>query len=140
MVVAYLLIGTAAYWSMLPGISQHLFGFDPDFTQAMWFMAWVPHAIGHGLNPLFSNAIYVPRGVNLMDSASSPLLGLFTAPFALVVNPVVRANLLLLLAMPVSATAGFVVLRRWQVWVPAAALGGLIYGFSPYMVGQTLEH
>ena len=139
-VVVYLLIGTAAYWSMLPGISQHLFGFDPDFTQAMWFMAWVPHAIGHGLNPLFSNAIYVPRGVNLMESASSPLLGLFTAPFALVVNPVVRANLLLLLAMPVSATAGFVVLRRWQVWVPAAALGGLIYGFSPYMVGQTLEH
>ncbi len=139
-VVVYLLIGTAAYWSMLPGISQHLFGFDPDFTQAMWFMAWVPHAIGHGLNPLFSNAIYVPRGVNLMDSASSPLLGLFTAPFALVVNPVVRANLLLLLAMPVSATAGFAVFRRWQVWMPAAALGGLIYGFSPYMVGETLYH
>jgi peptidoglycan/LPS O-acetylase OafA/YrhL len=42
--------------------------------------------------------------------------------------------------MPVSATAAFVVLRRWQVWSPAAALGGLLYGFSPYMVGQSRDH
>ena len=42
--------------------------------------------------------------------------------------------------MPISATAAFVVLRKWQVWWPAAALGGLIYGFSPYMVGQGLGH
>jgi hypothetical protein len=139
-VVVYLLIGSAAYWSMFPDISDHLFGIDADYTQAMWFIAWVPHALYHGLNPLFSNSIYVPSGVNLTESTSSPLLGLFTAPFALVLNPVVRANLLLVLAMPVSATAGFVVLRRWHVWGPAAALGGLIYGFSPYMVGQSVAH
>ena len=32
------------------------------------------------------------------------------------------------------------VLRKWKVWGPAAALGGLIYGFSPYMVSQGLGH
>jgi hypothetical protein len=42
--------------------------------------------------------------------------------------------------MPVSASAAFYVLRRWDVWLPAAALGGLIYGFSPYMVAEGLEH
>ena len=46
----------------------------------------------------------------------------------------------MLVAMPVSAAAGFAVLRKWEVWLPAAALGGLIYGFSPYMVGQQLAH
>lgn len=139
-IAVYLLIGIAAYWSMLPNISDQPFGIDPDFTQAMWFMAWVPHAIGHGLNPLFSPAIYVPNGVNLMESLASPLLGLLTAPLALVASPVMRANLLLASAMPVSATAGFIVLRRWRVWGPAAALGGLMYGFSPYMVGQSQEY
>ena len=139
-VVVYWLIGTAAFWSMLPGISDHSFGIDPDFTQAMWFMSWVPHAIGSGLNPLFSNAIYVPTGVNLMDSTASPLLGVLTAPFALVSSPVMRANLLLVSALLISATAGFLVFRRWQVWSPAAALGGAIYGFSPYMVGPGLEY
>ncbi len=42
--------------------------------------------------------------------------------------------------MPASATAAFVVLRKWRVWAPAAALGGLIYGFSPYAIGHNLGH
>ncbi len=135
-IVVYLLIGIVAFWPVYPGISQRLFAADSDFTQSVWFLDWVPHALAHGLNPFFSNAIYVPTGVNLAENLDSPLLGLITAPLALVLNPVVRANLLIVLAMPVSATAAFVVLRRWKVWGPAAALGGLIYGFSPYMVGQ----
>jgi hypothetical protein len=135
-IVVYLLIGIVAFWPVYPGISQRLFAANSDFTQSVWFLDWVPHALAHGLNPFFSNAIYVPTGVNLAQNTESPLLGLITAPLALVLNPVVRANLLIVLAMPVSATAAFVVLRRWKVWGPAAALGGLIYGFSPYMVGQ----
>ena len=46
----------------------------------------------------------------------------------------------MLLAMPISATAAFSVLATWKVWKPAAAIGGLMYGFSPYMVGQALGH
>jgi hypothetical protein len=106
----------------------------------VWFLDWVPHALAHGLNPFFSNAMLVPAGVNLAQNTASPLLGLIAAPVDLLFSPVVSANLLMVLAMPVSATAAFVVLRKWQVWVPAAAIGGLIYGFSPYMVGQSLDH
>ena len=46
----------------------------------------------------------------------------------------------MVLAMPISATAAFAVLRKWQVWGAAAALGGLVYGFSPFMVGQSTAH
>jgi hypothetical protein len=137
--VVYLLIGIVAFWPVYPGISQHPFG-SFDFLQTVWFLGWVPHALAHGLNPFFSNAIYVPTGVNLAQNTSTPLLGLITAPFAPVFSPLVRANLLMVLAMPISATAAFVVLRKWQVWGPAAALGGLVYGFSPYMVGQSISH
>ena len=42
--------------------------------------------------------------------------------------------------MPLSATCAYSVLRRWRVWAPAAALGGMGYGFSPYMVSQALGH
>ena len=139
-IVVYLLIGVVAFWPVYPRISQNLFGFRADFISTVWFLDWVPHALAHGLNPFFSNAIYVPTGVNLAQNTSTPLLGLITAPFALVFSPVVRANLLMVLAMPISATAAFVVLRKWQVWGPAAALGGLVYAFSPYMVAQSLNH
>ena len=55
-------------------------------------------------------------------------------------SPLVVGNLLMVIGMPVSAAAAYIVLRKWHVWLPAAAIGGLAYGFSPYMVGQGLAH
>jgi hypothetical protein len=139
-IAAYVVIGEAAFWPVLPWSSQHLFGAGGDSILAMWFLAWVPHSLAHGLNPFFSNALFVPTGVNLVQNTEAPFLGLLTAPFAPILGPLARGNLLMVLAMPVSATAAFVVFRKWQVWGPAAALGGLIYGFSPFAVGQSLGH
>ena len=120
-VAGYLLLGALAYWPVVPGISGRVFGLDGDFTQSVWFISWVPHALAHGLNPFFSPAMYAPVGVNLAQNTASPFLGLLTAPLAPVLSPVVIGNLLLVLAMPLSATAAFVVLERWDVWGPAAA-------------------
>jgi hypothetical protein len=136
----YFLLGVVAFWPALPEISSRTFGSTLDFVQTAWFIGWVPHALVHGLNPFFSDAMFAPTGVNLAQNTASPLLGLVTAPLSLVLSPFAITNLLLVLGMPISATAAFVVLRKWQVWWPAAALGGLIYGFSPYMVGQSVSH
>jgi hypothetical protein len=139
-IAAYFCAGIVPFWHLLSAISHRLFSTEEDFALFAWFLGWVPHALAHGLNPFFSNAIYVPTGINLAQNTSAPLLGLITAPFTLIFGPIVSANLLLVLAMPISATAAFVVLRKWRVWSPAAALGGLMYGFSPYVVGQGLGH
>ena len=138
-VLGYILIGAVAFWPVFP-LSDHPFGAGGDFALVLWLLAWVPHALGHGLNPLFSNAMYVPTGLNLGQNTASPLLGLITAPLAPVASPLVRANLVTVVAMPASATAAFVVLRKWDIWWPAAALGGLIYGFSPFLIGHSLGH
>ena len=140
-ILTYLLIGVTAYWPVLPwDLAQRLFGNYGDYAQSVWFFGWVPHALAHGLNPFFSNAMLVPTGANLAQNTESPLLGLVAAPITLMFGAVASVNLLMVLAMPVSATAAFLVLRKWRVWGPAAALGGLIYGFSPYMVAQSLVH
>ena len=139
-VATYLVLGLVAYWPVLPGISNRLFGQGTDYVLSAWFIGWVPHAIAHGLNPFFTNAMFVPTGVNLAQNTASPLLGLLGAPLTEAFSPLVTTNVLMVLAMPVSATAAFVVLRKWKVWLPGAALGGLVYGFSPYMVGQGADH
>jgi len=139
-IVGYFLLAIVAFWPALPNLSGHIFGFEGDFVQAVWFVGWVAHALAHGLNPFWSNAVNVPFGVNLGQNTEAPLLGLLSAPISLAFSPLVATNLLLLLGMPISATAAFVVLRKWDVWRPAAALGGLLYGFSPYMVGQSQGH
>ena len=139
-VATYLALGIIAYWPVLPGISHRLFGRTADYVLSAWFLGWVPHAIDHGLNPFFTNSMFVPTGVNLAQNTESPLLGLLGAPLTEAFSPVVTTNVLMVLAMPLSATAAFVVLRKWKVWLPGAALGGLLYGFSPYMVGQGSDH
>ena len=138
--LAYVALGVIAYWSAILDLTGRLAGSNADFTQSVWFIGWVPHAMNHWVNPFFSDAMYVPTGVNLAQNTASPFLGFLTYPISLLASPLVSANLLMVLAMPVSATAAFLVLRRWNVWGPAAALGGAIYGFSPYMVGQGLGH
>ena len=42
--------------------------------------------------------------------------------------------------MPASAASAYAVMRRWKIWAPAAALGGLAFGFSPYMVNEGSQH
>ena len=139
-VATYVVLGLIAYWPVLPGISNRLFGQGADYVLSAWFIGWVPHAITQGLNPFFTNAMFVPTGVNLAQNTESPLLGLIGAPVTEAFSPLVTTNVLMVLAMPISATAAFVVLRKWKVWLPGAALGGLVYGFSAYMVGQGASH
>jgi hypothetical protein len=139
--VGYLAVGLLAYCPMLPGSTQRLFDqADGDPAQTVWFLAWTAHAIVTGHNPLFTSAVNIPSGVNLAQAPAVPLLGLIALPVTLAVGPVASATILMALAMPLSATCAYAVIRRWRVWAPAAALGGLTYGFSPYMVGQGVGH
>jgi hypothetical protein len=139
-IAIYLAIGLAAFWPELPRISTSAFSTTGDFYEAVWFLAWVPHALAHGLNPFFSYDLNAPTGTNLAENAASPLLGLIGAPVTALTGPLVTANLLLVLGMPLSAAAAYLVLRAWRVWRPAAAVGGLFYGFSAFMVGHALGH
>ena len=34
-----------------------------DSSQFMWFFAWWPHALLHGLNPFVTHAMFVPAGL-----------------------------------------------------------------------------
>lgn len=136
----YVVIGLVAFWPVLPGTTARMSAPAADPIQTAWFFGWAINALGHVHNLFFSDAILFPSGANLAQATSMPLLGILGAPITLLFGPLATANLLMVLAMPVSAFAGFFVLRKWQVWGPAAALGGLIYGFSPYMVGHGIVH
>ncbi len=111
-----------------------------DQAQSAWFLAWVPYALQHGHNPFFTTWLNPPHGVNLMDNASMPLLGLVMAPFTVLLGPVASWDILAMVAMAGSALAAFCVFRRFVAWRPAAFAGGLLYGFGPYMAAQGTTH
>lgn len=105
-----------------------------DTSKFTWFFGWTAHALGHGFNPFFSNFLYHPHGVNLLADTSSTGVGILLAPITWAVGPVASVNVALTLSPALSATAMFILLRRWSDWGPAAFVGGLLYGFSPFMI------
>ena len=56
------------------------------------------------------------------------------APITWLFGPVATLNVALTLSPVLSALAMFVLLRRWVAWTPAAFIGGLLYGFSPFVL------
>jgi hypothetical protein len=105
---------------------------DPSLFTS--FIEWPAYAITHGLNPFYSTAINYPTGVNLLANTSVLAIGVILAPVTWLFGPVATLNVASTLAPVLSGLAMFVLLRRWVTWSPAAFIGGLLYGFSPFMV------
>jgi hypothetical protein len=140
-IAVYCTLALTLYGDPNPASSTQLpFGGTGDVAQEVWFLAWPAYALSHATNPLFSTFVNYPHGVNLMDNTSMPTLGILAAPLTLLAGPVAAFNLLLRLGFVVSASAMFLVLRRFTSWLPAAFVGALLYGFSPYMIGQGSVH
>jgi len=105
-----------------------------DSGQQVWFIEWPAYALQHGLSPFFSGALWAPDGVNLSSNASSPLVGITLAPVTWLAGPVVATNLALVLAPALSAWGCWFACRRMVGWAPAAWIGGLLFGYSPFVV------
>jgi len=105
-----------------------------DSSFITWSLDWPAYAISHGQNPLFSTALFHPTGFNLLSNAGVAGIGIALAPVTWLFGPVATFNVALTLAPILSALAMFALLRRWVTWTPAAFIGGLLYGFSPFIL------
>src|SRR5664280_58565 len=132
---AYLLLSAVVWWNVWSShpTSTATCGCG-DSAGAIWVMEWPMYALSHGLNPLFSTAMGYPSGFNLLANAGVPAIGIPLAPLTWLFGPIASLNVALTLAPTLSAMAMFVLLRRWVSWIPAAFLGGLFYGFSPFVL------
>jgi hypothetical protein len=116
-----------------------LIGSAGDADEYTWFLAWVPFAIGHGLDPLVSNYVNYPGGVNLMWNTSVLLPSFLMAPVTAIFGAAFSYNALVTLAPVLNATFGYMAFRRWTGRLPALC-GALVFGFSPYIVTQSVGH
>ena len=119
-ILVYVLLAVALFWPRVPWSSTTLPSGSNgrglgDPQQMVWFLAWLPYALGHGLNIFHSNYLDFPHGVDLANTTSVPLLGFLGAPITLSLGPVAAFNILLRLAFASSA-AGFKL--NWLMTVP----------------------
>jgi hypothetical protein len=111
-----------------------------DPTAFMWSLVWWPHAIIHGLNPFFAHNIWAPSGVNVAAADLAPGASILFAPITAAFGPLVTYNLLSFLAPVLASWFAFRLCRRIAGAFLPSLVGGYIFGFSTYELGQSLGH
>lgn len=101
----------------------------------IWLFAWPAHAIAHLQNPFYSTALMYPDGWNLLSQTSVMGLTLPLVPVTWLLGPVFSFNLAIFLVPLANALAAFAFARRFTRSSVPALGAGLLYGFSPFVMG-----
>jgi hypothetical protein len=127
-------------WRVLPHNPTVTVGAGRDITFYIWALKWWPYAIGQGLNPLYTHAVWAPEGYNLAWTTSIPAPSLITAPLTVTIGPLASYNLLAILAPALSGWAAFLLCRQISGATIPSLAGGYLFGFSSYWLAHIAAH
>jgi hypothetical protein len=135
-VAAFLLLGLAV--ARAPG--SWLVGVGGDSEIFVWSFAWWPHAIGAGMDPLFTHAIWAPVSIDLAWVTSVPGAAILLWPLTALYGPVAAYDVAIVSCLALAAFGAYLLAREvtGRFW-PSLA-GGWVFGFSSYLLGQSLGH
>jgi hypothetical protein len=125
------------------GLIEHpgyFIGRGTDPPQTMWFFNWWRFSLSHGLNPFITDWVWAPLGINLAWTTFVPIPAWISIPLQVTVGEPATYNIILTLMPPLAAFAAFLLCRRVTGAFWPSVLGGYIFGFSPYMLGELLGH
>src|SRR3984957_4795320 len=113
-------------------------GRDTDPPQTMWFFNWWRFSLAHGLNPFVTDLVWAPLGINLTWTTFVPLPAWISIPLQVTVGEPATYNIVIALALPLAAFSAFLLCRRETGAFWPSLIGGYIFGFSSYMLGEVL--
>jgi len=137
--VACLALSLVSWVRLLrPGFTHLLpaTGFGDD-GQGVWFLEWLPFALGRGLDPFVSSYQLAPSGINLLSNTSFVLPALVLSPVTLTLGPITAFDVGVIVAPVLSALSLWFVLRRYGRSHLSAATAGVLYGFAPGVLRET---
>jgi len=134
--VSFLFFGLRVVFQ--PRLSYVGTGVDPQIF--IWSFAWWPHAILQGVNPFVTHVVWAPSGLNLAWTTSVPGLALLFAPLTLLLGPVAAFNVAAVLMPAAAASTCFLLCRHLTRSIWPSLVGGYLFGFSSYMLGQQEGH
>lgn len=114
------------------------FGADQGFF-AWSLVHWVEVVAGNQ-SPFLTDRIDAPMGFNLAWATTIPGPALLFAPLTALAGPLATYNTLAIAAPALAAWTTYLLCRHITRDSMAAILGGWIFGFSSYLLGETLNH
>jgi hypothetical protein len=102
-------------------------------------MGWYRHALSLGQNPLVSDYMNWPVGINMMWN-NAPAIGLLAILLGWLKSVVLVYNVVITAAPALSAWAAYLAAGRFVERRSLRLLCGFLYGFSPFVLAQSLSH
>ena len=134
MLLSYQALSTIILWPLISrGISTNL-PFGTDAVLDSWGYSWLPHALTNWLNPFVTDYVNFPNEVNLLANTTQLALALVEWPITAIAGPTASFNVACLVAPTLSAAAMYLLARTITDRRLIAWVGGLLYGFSAYML------
>ncbi len=114
------------------------FGADQGFFA--WSLVHWLEVLAGNQTPFLTDRIDAPVGFNLAWATTIPGPALLVAPLTALAGPLVSYNALALAAPALAAWTAYLLCRHLTRDALASVLGGWAFGFSSYLLGQTLNH
>jgi hypothetical protein len=124
--------------ALLGHLSDYYIGRETDPPMFIWYIGWWRYAFDHRINPFLTDLVWAPLGFNLAWSTFIPLPAWIAIPLGRAFGETAAYNILCIVALPLAAFSAFLLCRRVTGSFWPSILGGYIFGFSPYMLGQVL--
>lgn len=134
--IVYVLVAVAMTWPVAAHLGTHLPGGGDDLWVHQWTFWWVKESIAKGYNPLHTHLLFYPEGVSLATHNFAWLNIAAWLPLQAIVGSNAAYSLLFIDTFVLNGFAMFLLARKLTGSLPAAFVGGLVYGFWPY----TLSH
>ena len=138
--LAYSVLAVALFSSTWVDPAGSWIGRPKDPQLFIWYLGWIPHELAQGHNPVFTDYLSYPSGVNLMWNTSMIFPAVLLWPVTSLFGPVVAYNVLVTAGIALSGWFGFLAAQRFIDRPRWCFVAGLIYGFSPALVAQAMGH
>jgi hypothetical protein len=114
---------------------------DGDPWYSLWMLWFTQHSLVElGRLPLFSDALFYPRGVDLRYFSLIMFPLLLSLPPVYLAGLIAAYNLLVLLSLAAAGYATFLLVQYLTKDGRVAFVSGLIFAFCPYHLTRSLEH
>src|SRR6266542_3128338 len=101
-----------------------------DPSVYMWSLVWWPHALTHGMNPLFTHLVWAPHGVHLGWTTTVPGASILAWPVTTWLGPVASYNVWMLVAPALAGWTAFILCRHVTGAFWPSIVGGYLFSFS----------
>jgi hypothetical protein len=122
-------------------VSTHLAGFGlGDNAICLWNFWWMRRALASGLDFFQTNYLFVPVGVNLTLHTHTAFSALVGATVLRAASVTTALNVTLVMSLWLNAFAAYLLAFRLTGHRSASVIGGMVFGFSPYLAAHLNGH